>query len=151
MKRDYPMYAWSMSTLARRLKYVHIHYIDSNVGLSAVTNAVKKELEGPGKLLGYRSMNQKLRTEHGICVPQRLVCDVMFTANPQGMEARSVKKKKKKPKQPFVSNGSNWTLSLDGHNKLMGFQNCTFPIAIYGCLDTFPRKILFLKVWNGNF
>ena len=73
MKRDYAMYTWSMSTLARRLKYFDIHYIDSNVALSAVTNAVKKELEGPGKLLGYRAMNQKLRTEHGICVPRRLV------------------------------------------------------------------------------
>ena len=45
------MYTWSMSTLARRLKYFYIYYIDSNVG------AVKKELEGPGKLLGYRAMN----------------------------------------------------------------------------------------------
>ena len=32
----------------------------------------------------------------------------------------------------------------------MGFQNSTFPLAIYGCLDTFSRKILFLRVWNGN-
>jgi len=150
MKLDYAMYTWSISTLARRLKYFDIHYIDWNVALSAVTNAVKKELEGPGKLLGYRAMNQKPRTEHGICVPRRLVCDVMFTADPQGMEARSVKKKRNKPKQPFMSNGPNWTLSLDGHDKLMGFQNCTFPIAIYGCLDTFSRKILFLKVWDGN-
>ena len=33
MKRDYAMYTWSMSTLARRLKYFDIHYIDSNVAL----------------------------------------------------------------------------------------------------------------------
>ena len=32
----------------------------------------------------------------------------------------------------------------------MGFQNSMFPLAIYGCLDTFSRKIIFLKVWNGN-
>ena len=42
MKRDYPMYAWSLSTLARRLKYFDIYYIDWIVGLSAVTNAVKR-------------------------------------------------------------------------------------------------------------
>eukprot|EP00794_Sanderia_malayensis_P001905 gene1905-2163_t len=48
----------------------------------------------------------------------RLVCDVMFTADPQGMEARSVKKKRNKPKQPFMSNGPNWTLSFDGHDML---------------------------------
>ena len=32
----------------------------------------------------------------------------------------------------------------------MGFQNSTFPIAIYGCLDTASRKLLWLRVWNKN-
>ena len=31
-----------------------------------------------------------------------------------------------------------------------GYQNWTFPLAIYGCQDTFSRKILFLKVWSSN-
>ena len=95
-------------------------------------------------------MNQTLRTEHGICAPRKPVYGIMLIADPQGKEARNVRKKKNKPKQPFMSNGSNYTLALDGHDKLMDFQNCTFPIAIYGCLGTFPRKILFLKVWKGN-
>ena len=32
----------------------------------------------------------------------------------------------------------------------MGYQNWTFPLAIYGCIDTASRKILWLKVWNTN-
>ena len=32
----------------------------------------------------------------------------------------------------------------------MGFQNSTFPIAVYGCLDTFSRKIILLNVWDEN-
>ena len=32
----------------------------------------------------------------------------------------------------------------------MGFQNSTFPLAIYGCIDTSSRKILWLKVWTSN-
>ena len=32
----------------------------------------------------------------------------------------------------------------------MGYQNYTFPLAIYGSLDTFSRKIIFLKVWMSN-
>ena len=36
--------------------------------------------------------------------------------------------------------------SLDGHDKLMGYQNWTFPIAIYGCIDTCSRKVL----WASN-
>ncbi len=32
----------------------------------------------------------------------------------------------------------------------MGFQNWTFPLALYGCIETFSRKMLFLKVWVSN-
>ena len=41
---------------------------------------------------------------------------------------------------------------LDGpfHDRMMGFQNSTFPLAIYGCLDCFSRKIIFLYVWESN-
>ena len=34
--------------------------------------------------------------------------------------------------------------SLDGHNKLCGYQNSIFALGVYGCLDTFSRKALFL-------
>ena len=40
--------------------------------------------------------------------------------------------------------------SLDGHDKMMGYQNSTFPLAIYGCLDTCSRKMLWIKVWMTN-
>ena len=32
----------------------------------------------------------------------------------------------------------------------MGYQNSTFPIAIYGCIDTASRKILWLRCWTSN-
>ena len=32
----------------------------------------------------------------------------------------------------------------------MGFQNSTYPIAVYGCLDTCSRKVLWVKVWRSN-
>ena len=31
-----------------------------------------------------------------------------------------------------------------------GYQNSTFPLAIYGPIDTASRKILWLKVWTSN-
>lgn len=40
--------------------------------------------------------------------------------------------------------------SVDGHDKLMGFQNSTFPLAVYGCIDTASRKIMWLRVWTTN-
>ena len=35
--------------------------------------AVQKELQGPGKLLGYRGVQQKVRDLHGLNVPRDLV------------------------------------------------------------------------------
>ena len=32
----------------------------------------------------------------------------------------------------------------------MGFQNNTFPIAIYGAINTASRKLLWFKVWVTN-
>ena len=150
MKRDFPQYPWSLSSLARRLKFFGITYINKDLTVDDVKNVVKIELEGPGKLLGYRALNQKIRTEHHICVPRNLIADILFEMDPEGVAARDVKRKNKKPKMPFTSDGPGWTYSLDGHDKLMGFQNNTFPLAIYGCLDTFSRKIIFLKVWMSN-
>ena len=58
-KLDSPMYTWSLRALGHRLQFFSIfqHYeVDIEV-----KRAVKKELQGPGKLLGYRAMQQKVR------------------------------------------------------------------------------------------
>ena len=70
--------------------------------------------------------------------------------NPEGLKSRAVNKKIKKQKVPFSSEGPLWLVSLDGHDKLCGYQNWTFPLCIYGCLDTFSRKILYLFVSRSN-
>ena len=62
-QRDFPEYTWSTATLDRRLRHFGIYYINYDTPVAAVSDAVQKELEGPGKLLGYRAMNQKLRTD----------------------------------------------------------------------------------------
>ena len=150
VSRDFNCYDWSLPTLARRMKHFGIKYINEEVSVEEVVAAVNEELKGPGKLLGYRAMHMKLRVEHDLKVPRNLVYNVMRALDKDGIDARSVKKRAKKVKKPFVSGGSDWLYSLDGHDKLMGFQNWTFPIAIYGCLDTFSRKVLYLFVWNSN-
>lgn len=151
MKKDFPIYPWSLPTLDRRLRHFNIKYIDVTTPLERVIDAVNYEINGPGKLLGYRAMNNKLRIEHKIFVPRKLVTDVVWDLDPEGVISRNVTKKvKRAKKKPFVSEGPGWTFSLDGHDKLMGFQNSTFPIAVYGCLDSFSRRIMFLKVWDSN-
>ena len=152
MTRDYPNYRWSIRTLDRRLRFFNIFYNDRDTTIDEVKEAVSKELAGPGKLLGYRSMHKKVRQEHGVKATRDAVYTVMQDLDPCGLEARGGvgSSKRKMRKSNFVSKGPNWVHSLDGHDKLMGFQNNTFPLAIYGCIDTASRKILWLRVWITN-
>ena len=57
VKRDFPEYAWSVATLDRRLRQFGIRYIVYTASIGAVSEAVQQELNGPGKLLGYRALN----------------------------------------------------------------------------------------------
>ena len=56
MQRDYDCYFWSIRTLDRRLNYFNIRYIDGNIPVADIREAVAKAFEGPGALLGYRAM-----------------------------------------------------------------------------------------------
>lgn len=83
-------------------------------------------------------MNFKLRTEHEIKL------------GVYGNEKRRLEKRKKPRKKPFTCDSSFNVLSLDGHDKLCGYQNWTFPLGIYGCLDKFSRKIRYLRIDKGT-
>ena len=72
LKRDYLQYAWSLPTLSRRMRAFGIKYINYNTNIDDVRNAVRSELDGPGKLLGYRMMHRKIREQHGLAVPRSL-------------------------------------------------------------------------------
>lgn len=50
--------------------------------------AVEEEIDGPGKLLGYRTMLKKLRQEHCPNVPRDLVHAEMYEVDPDGLEER---------------------------------------------------------------
>ena len=83
--------------------------------------AVAKEIDGPGKLLGYRAMQKKLRQEHELNVPRDLVYAVIQEVDPEDLETRGgvgIGRQKKKGK--YTTTGPNFVHSLDGHNKLMG-------------------------------
>ena len=65
------MYAWSIRTLDRRLRCFNIYYNSLAVSVEEVKDAVKKELEGPGRLLGYRALHKKVRH----CYLEQLLVD----------------------------------------------------------------------------
>ena len=151
MKRDFSQYAWSLRTLDRRMREFGLYRTDRTVTEDALRNAVKEELDGPGKLLGYRAMTNKIRQNHDLKVPRRIIHAIMFDLDPKALEQRGfANRDRPRIKGKFTTSGPNWVHSLDGHAKLMGFQKDTFPLAIYGCLDTASRKLLFLKIGPGN-
>ena len=149
MSRDFPEYAWSLRTLDRRLQYFDISYTDQNITIDQLQTAVRKEMEGPGKLLGYRALHNKIRQVHDLKVPRDLVYAAMYDVYPDVLE-QIAPQFKKKPKGHFCSPGPNFVHSLDGHDKLMCYQNSTFPLAVYGCIDTCSRNVLWAKTWTTN-
>ena len=55
------------------------------MSVDKVKEAVKKELDGPGKLLGYRAMYHKVRQDHELKVPPDLVHTAMYDLDPKGL------------------------------------------------------------------
>ena len=105
---------------------------------------------GPGRLLGYRAMHLKIKNIYGLNVPQRLVYTAMTDFDSDGLKMRQLGNKKPKEKGSFISAGSDWVMSLDGHEKLMGFHNNTVPIVIYGAIDTASKNLLWIKFLVTN-
>ena len=127
LNRDYPQYAWSLSSLDRQMRYFNISYINNDVTVGQVREAVAKEIDGPGKLFGYRAMQKKLRQEHELNVPRDLVYAVMQEVDLEGLETRGgVGNGRQKKKGKYTTRGPNFVHSLDGHDKLMATKTAHF-------------------------
>ena len=144
-RNDFLEYAWSHRTLDRRLRYFNIYKTDKNVSVEEVQRVVLEEIWGTGRLLGHCAMDAKIRQYHQLNVARDLVYVAMKVVGPNGLEYRTVGKKSKREKRSFTSEGANWVFSFDGRDKLMSFQNSTFPTATYSCLDTVSRKLVWIN------
>ena len=115
VKKKYQYYAWSLKTLGNRLAFFQIKYIDDDIDLEDVYTAVRSELNGTGKDLGYRAMNKKVREIHNLKVQRDVVYNVMEDLDPEGLKARGNVGISKRPKRTkiFVSRVSSyyiWTV-----------------------------------------
>ena len=72
--------------------------------MDEVEEALKKELEGPGKFLGHRALHKKLRQVHELNVPRDLVYAVIYNVDPDALAERAPQFKKK-AKDNFTSRG----------------------------------------------
>ena len=96
-------------------------------------------------------MTKKITMNYYLNVSREKVYNMRYLLDADSLAARGgVGNKKAKRDGHFTFPGHNWMHSLDGHDKLMGYQNSTYPIAIYGSLDACIRKLLWIKVWMSN-
>ena len=61
MKRDFHIYSWTERTLKRRISIFKLRSSDTQKILQEARNVIENEIQGPGKLLGYRAMYKKLK------------------------------------------------------------------------------------------
>ena len=111
-----------------------------------VRDAVTKELNGPGKLLSCRAMQKKVPLKYSLNVLRDLVHHMILIWTLGGLQTDAPSEKKNKAKGHFTTRGIDRVHSMDRHDKLMGYQNSTFPLAVYGCVDNATCKLLWLRV-----
>ena len=94
-------------------------------------------------------MYQKIRQVHGLNVTRDQVYAAMTDVDSKGLEKRKPILKKKKMKSTFSSVGPNWVISMDGYDKLMGYQNSTFPLAVYGYMGVWVHAFPYTLRLSG--
>ena len=70
--------------------------------------------------------------------------------DPEELKFCHASSKKKERKSLYSCDGQLNVVALGGHKKLCGYQNWTFPLGVYVCLDAYSRKILFLSICYLN-
>ena len=103
---------------------------------------IEREIEGPSMSRGYRSMWNKLRTIYNIITPRNSVMKILREVDP----LRSNERRSQNLQRRYThANGPNKTWHVDWYDKLKPYG---FPI--YGGIDGFSRKIIWLKVCRIN-
>ncbi|KAJ7361962.1 hypothetical protein OS493_014610 [Desmophyllum pertusum] len=113
----------SIATLKRRLREFGITYYRS---------------ESPDDVRGAVQINERVWSYHN----RDQVQDMMTILDYQGMQNR---RRQALQRRVFFSKGSNWVWSLDRWDKLKEFD-----IYVYGGIDTFSRRLLWLHAFTSN-
>jgi hypothetical protein len=79
------------------LSYFDIKFVDYDTELGSIEQAVRKEMDGPGRLLGYCALHKKLREVHSRMVPRNMVYSMMEEVDPSGLEERGGVGQSKRP------------------------------------------------------
>ena len=109
--------------------------------LTDVIQFIEAQLEGSGRLHGYRMMCSKCY-ENGLSVRKEDVRIILRELDPIGVETRLSRRLERRT---YNVPGPNYIWHIDGYDKLKPFGLC-----ISGCIDGFSRKVLWLNIYKTN-
>ena len=132
----------SLRTLKRRLREYGLRKKQLNVDHEQLHEIIRREIQGPGSLLGYRGMQNKLRTTYKLQISRDIVMATLKEIDPEGTAAR---KSRRLRRRVYMSLGPDAIWHVDGYDKLKPYG-----LPIHGCVDGFSRKILWLCVCKSN-
>lgn len=105
----------SYRTLKRRLRQYGLARRRRSPSLLTVWNLIHAELQGPGRLGGYRAMWRLLRRKHRVIIPQETVRLILRQIDPVGVMNR---RQHRLQRRTYTSLGPNFTWHCDGYDKL---------------------------------
>ena len=107
-KQGIVMHLW---TLKRKLKDMGLSRRGSHVDEGMLRYVIVEEMQGAGRLSGYRSIWHALRLRHHIHVPRNLVARLVKEIDPDGVEER---KSRRLSRRRYLSLGPNFCWHIDG-------------------------------------
>ena len=110
-------------------------------GTSDIFEAVRDELSGSGVDIGYRRIQNALKSKGYNCRRDD-VRQIVKQLNPDSVKLR---KHRRLHRRRYVADGPNFVWHLDGHDKLKPFG-----FSIHGCIDRFSRYLIWLEVASSN-
>ena len=110
--------------------------------MRTVLTAIEQELRGIGSDVGYRSVWQRLVTDHGLVVCKETVRHALRIIDHDGVDRRL---RHRLQRRQYKGRGPNFIWHIDGYDKLKPFG-----FSIHGCIDGYSRRIMWLEVGTSN-
>jgi len=139
--KKYHAIEMSVRTLKRKLRGLGLKKYD-DVSEQLLESVIRREIQGPPAFFGYRRMQQHLRTNFNIKVQRDRIMRTLKAVDPQGTELR---RSRRLHRRQYTSPGPDHCWHCDGYDKLKPYG-----LPIYGAIDGFSRKIIWLKVTKTN-
>lgn len=128
--------------LKKKLKKLGLKRHKIPEDIEAAVEIILKELNESGSCLGYRLMWNRLKYTYQIKIKRDTVLRILQIVDPDGIEARS---KYRLKRRLYRVPGPNFIWHIDGYDKLKPFG-----FAIHGCIDGYSRKVIWLILASSN-